>query len=156
MIFAQGIAAHQPRWLDFAADHLDAGDFGLSLLPHTRGLWRLSRRDRQAMAMHAEAGVQVPTDGLATDLGRDEHGFRITLATGEVIGRTGWTWPRGPSPQRFGADGGPGVRALYGNEQTIAGPASWTEVTGLGGNARDAGCPAICSPSWTSRTSGFG
>ena len=98
----------------------------ISALSFARGLWRLSRRDRQGiLAMHAEAGVQVrQRTALAIDLAKDEHGFRITLATGEVIrsADSGGRGHRGPSPQRFGADSGPtAFTTLYGNEQTIAG-----------------------------------
>ena len=133
------IAAYQPRWLDFAADHLDAGDFGAVFAPRAVFGDYLAEIGQGILAMHAEAGVRVQQrTALATDLAKDEHGFRITLATGEVIRAdrvdvaTG-----GPSPQRFGADSGPtAFTTLYGNEQTIAEVLRpGQEVTCLGGNA---------------------
>lgn len=80
------IAAYQPRWLDFAADHLDAGDFGAVFAPRAVFGDYLAEIGQGILAMHAEAGVRVQQrTALATDLAKDEHGFRITLATGEVI-----------------------------------------------------------------------
>lgn len=90
------IAAHQPRWLDFAADHMAAGDFGAVFAPRAVFGDYLAEIGRGTLAAHAAMGVTVQQrTALATDLAKDEHGFRITLATGEVIRRTGWTWPPG-------------------------------------------------------------
>ena len=133
------IAAHQPRWLDFAADHLAAGDLGAVFAPRAVFGDYLAEIGRGTLAAHAAMGVTVQQrTALATDLAKDEHGFRITLATGEVIRAdrvdvaTG-----GPSPQRFGADSGPtAFTTLYGNEQAIAEVLRpKQEMTCLGGNA---------------------
>ena len=133
------IAAHQPRWLDFAADHMAAGDFGAVFAPRAVFGDYLAEIGRGTLAAHAAMGVTVQQrTALATDLAKDEHGFRITLATGEVIRAdrvdvaTG-----GPSPQRFGADSGPtAFTTLYGNEQAIAEVLRpKQEMTCLGGNA---------------------
>lgn len=133
------IAAYQPRWLEFAADHLAAGDFGAVFAPRAIFGDYLAEIGRGTLAKHVEAGVKVQQrTGLTTDLAKDEHGFRITLATGEVIRAdrvdvaTG-----GPSPQRYGADSGPtAFTTLYGNEQAIAEVLRpKQEVTCLGGNA---------------------
>lgn len=133
------IAAYQPRWLDFAADRLAAGDFGAVFAPRAIFGDYLAEIGRNTLSVHAEAGVKVQQrTALATDLAKDEHGFRITLATGEVIRAdrvdvaTG-----GPSPQRYGADAGPtAFTTLYGNEQAIAEVLRpKQEVTCLGGNA---------------------
>lgn len=133
------IAAYQPHWLDFAAGHLAAGDFGAVFAPRAVFGDYLTAITRDALADHVAKGVQVQLrTGLASDLARDKHGFRITLATGEVIRAdrvdvaTG-----GPSPQRYGADAGPtAFTTLYGNEAAIAEVLRpGQEVTCLGGNA---------------------
>ncbi len=133
------ISSYQPRWLEFAKDHLAAGDFGAVFAPRNVFGDFLAEAARGALADHVSNGVTVEKrTALANDLARDAHGFRITLATGEVIRAdrvdvaTG-----GPSPQRFGADSGPtAFTTLYGNEDAIAEVLRpGQEVTCLGGNA---------------------
>lgn len=133
------IATYQPRWLDFAAENLDAGDIGAVFCPRAVFGDYISKIARESLARHAQSGVDVQIrTALASDLARTEHGFLITLATGEVIRAdrvdvaTG-----GPVPQRYGADAGPtAFTTLYGNEAAIAEVLQpGQEVTCLGGNA---------------------
>ena len=80
------ISAYQPRWLEFAKEHLAAGDFGAVFAPRAIYGDFLAEAARNALADHASNGVAVERrTALASDLAKDEHGFRVTLATGEVV-----------------------------------------------------------------------
>ena len=133
------IALDQPRHLDRWAESLSAGDFGAFAAPRALYGRYLAEYSRARMADLADAGTELRLiAGLATDIGRQDAEFRITLAGGEVIRAdrvdvaTG-----GPGNQRFGSDAGPtAFTTLHGNEEAIAEilQPGW-EVTCLGASA---------------------
>lgn len=133
------VAAMQPRHLLRWSEALAAGAYDRFAAPRAIYGHFLAERSAARLAQLAEDGVQVQLiPGLATDLSRSDHQFRITLAGGEVVRAdrvdvaTG-----GPANQRFGAGAGPtAFTTLHGNEEAIAEVLTpgW-EVTCLGASA---------------------